>query len=48
VRARLTPRAACLWGDALAGSRGWTASREWWYFMQPAHPGPGLLRDLGR
>ena len=48
VRARLAPRAECLWGGAIAASRGWRAQREWWYFMQPSQPGPGLARDLGR
>ena len=48
VRSKLEPRVHCLWGDRLAASRGWSAAREWWYFMQPALPGPGLARDLGR
>jgi hypothetical protein len=48
AKARLEPRGTCLWGAPLAVSRGWSPEREWWYFMQPARPGPGLSRDLGR
>jgi len=47
ARACLAPRERCLWGDRLARANGWSAARQWWYFMQPAAPGPGLARDLG-
>jgi hypothetical protein len=47
VRASLAPRERCLWGDILARRNGWSAAREWWYFMQPAELGAGLKRDLG-
>ena len=47
VRACLVPRDRCLWGDSLARGHGWSAAREWWYFMQPSRPGPGMKRDLG-
>jgi len=47
VRALLVPHRECLWGERLERSRGWTAAREWWYFMRPARPGPGLTGDLG-
>ncbi|MBI1798143.1 MAG: hypothetical protein HYR73_00475 [Candidatus Eisenbacteria bacterium] len=47
VRAHLIPLATCLWGDRIAANRGWDADSEWWYFMRPARPGPGLKRDLG-
>ncbi len=47
VRSRLVPSRACLWGEHLAELHGWNADREWWYFMRPARPGPGLGRDLG-
>jgi hypothetical protein len=47
VRALVTPRERCLWGDRIATSHGWTSAREWWYFTRPTRPGPGLKRDLG-
>ena len=48
ARAKLVPGGRCLWGDRIAERRGWEAAREWWYFMRPSAPGPGLARDLGR
>ena len=47
IRAALIPSGRCLWGEAIAASRGWKPAREWWYFMRPARPGPGLRADLG-
>ena len=47
IRAALIPSGRCLWGEAIATSRGWKPAREWWYFMRPARPGPGLRADLG-
>lgn len=47
IRAALVPAERCLWGAAIAGKRGWSAAREWWYFMRPIRPGPGLCSDLG-
>ena len=47
VRSLLVPARACLWGERIAELHGWSADREWWYFMRPARPGPGLSRDLG-
>jgi hypothetical protein len=46
VRAALVPAGRCLWGAASARQHGWSAEREWWYFMQPASPGAGLRADL--
>jgi hypothetical protein len=47
IRALVAPRARCLWGDRIAASHGWAATREWWYFSRPTNSGPGLKRDLG-
>ena len=47
IRAALVPAGRCLWGEAIAMRRGWSAAHEWWYFMHPARPGPGLRGDLG-
>jgi hypothetical protein len=37
---------ACLWGEAVADSEGWTPERNWWYFSLPRSPGPMLKDDL--
>jgi hypothetical protein len=47
IRAALVPAERCLWGPAIAGRRGGSAAREWWYFMRPIRPGAGLRADLG-
>jgi hypothetical protein len=47
IRAALVPAERCLWGNAIASKRGWSATHEWWYFMRPIRPGAGLRSDLG-
>jgi len=47
MRSGLVPAGRCLWGEAIAMRRGWSAPHEWWYFMRPAQPGPGLRAELG-
>ena len=47
IRSGLVPAGRCLWGDTIAMRRGWSATHEWWYFMRPARPGPGLQAELG-
>jgi hypothetical protein len=46
VRAATVPARQCIWGDG--GERGWTARRNWWYFVVPRAPGPDLADDLAR
>ena len=46
IGAALVPTGRCLWGEAIAARNAWTAAREWWYFMRPARPGPGLGAEL--
>lgn len=46
IRSALVPALACLWGEAIAARHRWSAAREWWYFMKPARPGPGLGAEL--
>jgi hypothetical protein len=36
----------CLWGKETARERGWTADRNWWYYVKPLKAGPELLTDL--
>ena len=47
IRAALVPAERCLWGNAIAAKRRWSAAHEWWYFMRPIRPGPGLAAELG-
>ena len=47
IRAALVPAERCLWGATIAAKRGWSSAHEWWYFMRPIRPGPGLRSDLG-
>jgi hypothetical protein len=46
IRSALVPARGCLWGEVNAARHGWSAAREWWYFMKPARPGPGLGAEL--
>jgi hypothetical protein len=46
IRSGLVPAGRCLWGEAIAARRGWSAASEWWYFMRPAQLGPGLRAEL--
>ena len=46
IRSALVPARACLWGETNAARHGWNTAREWWYFMKPARPGPGLGAEL--
>ena len=46
IRSALKPRARCLWGPGVAASHRWKPEVQWWYFMQPGKPGPGLAREL--
>lgn len=42
------PVEKCLWGYETAKTSGWTAKRNWWYFVIPAKGDPDLLEDLKR
>jgi hypothetical protein len=46
MKAMLVPAGRCLWGSDMAEQHDWTPQRNWWYFMQPADPGPELKEDL--
>jgi hypothetical protein len=46
MKALLVPAGRCLWGSDMAEQHDWTPQRNWWYFMQPADPGPELKEDL--
>lgn len=46
ARAALAPAGRCLWGPRLAAANGWSAEKNWWYFMKPAKAGPQLGKDL--
>jgi hypothetical protein len=46
MRSALVAARGCLWGEAIGAKRGWSAAREWWYFMRPARPGPELRAEL--
>lgn len=48
IRARLVPAGRCLWGTSNAAKHGWSAGREWWYFLEPREPNAELARDLER
>jgi hypothetical protein len=47
ARAQLVQADGCLWGEGLAARNDWDYEDDWWYFMRPARPGPGLRGDLG-
>lgn len=36
----------CLWGDEVAEAEGWSARKNWWYFMKPIKAGPDLLAEI--
>ena len=46
IKELLVPAGRCLWGSDMAEQHDWTPQRNWWYFMQPAEPGPELKEDL--
>lgn len=46
MKAMLVPAGRCLWGSDMAEQHDWTPQKNWWYFMQPADPGPELKEDL--
>lgn len=48
VRTLSDPVDKCLWGNDAARTNGWTARRNWWYFVVPANGDPDLLDDLKR
>jgi hypothetical protein len=47
LRAATEPTTACLWGERVARSNGWSADAHWWYYARPRRPGPALRADLG-
>lgn len=42
------PLEKCLWGNDAARTNGWTATRNWWYFVIPTKGDPDLLDELKR
>ncbi len=42
----LAPARQCLWGDEVAEAEGWSARKNWWYFMKPRKAGPDLLAEI--
>jgi hypothetical protein len=46
IKELLVPAGRCLWGSDMAEQHDWTPQKNWWYFMQPADPGPELKEDL--
>jgi len=42
----LAPAGKCLWGDEVAEAEGWSARKNWWYFMKPFKAGRDLLAEL--
>jgi len=41
----LAPARKCLWGDEVAEAEGWSARKNWWYFMKPIKAGHDLLAE---
>ena len=48
MRTLAHPVEKCLWGDDAARANGWTARRNWWYFVIPTRGDPDLLEALNR
>jgi len=46
MRGLVDPAGRCLWGVDMAEQHDWTPAKNWWYFTQPAEPGPELKEDL--
>lgn len=46
IRALLVPAEACLWGDEVAATEGWTRAQNWWYFGLPRNAGEELWAEL--
>ncbi|MCX5835002.1 MAG: hypothetical protein NTV99_10935 [Deltaproteobacteria bacterium] len=42
----VVPAGRCLWGDEVAEAEGWSAGKNWWYFMKPLKAGPELLTEI--
>ncbi len=46
LRAAVKIQPYCLYGQTLAGEKGWHASDQWWYYAIPLQPGDELAGDL--
>ena len=46
VRLNLMPSGRCLWGAKNAAKHGWSAGRQWWYFLEPKRKNPELARQI--
>lgn len=46
VRGRLMSAGCCVWGARVAANHGWSAGRQWWYFLEPRTKNAELARDL--
>ena len=42
----LSPAGRCLWGDEVAEAEGWSARKNWWYYMKPLKGGHDLLEEI--
>ena len=42
----LVPAGKCLWGAEVAEAEGWSARKNWWYFMKPLKGGHDLLAEI--
>ena len=40
--------AKCIWSDSIARKEGWTAEKNWWYFIIPRNLGGELRGDLDK
>jgi hypothetical protein len=38
--------ALCVWGSQNAHEHGWSAGRNWWYFMEPVHKNAELAEGF--
>jgi hypothetical protein len=48
LRKLVQPVEKCLWGADAARENGWTAKKNWWYFVVPAAGDASLLDELKR
>lgn len=48
MRTLTHPLEKCLWGDDAAQTNGWTATRNWWYFVIPIKGDQDLLDEFNR
>lgn len=46
VRAQLVPAGRCLWGAKVALANGWSAGKNWWYYLRPVRGSAELLEDI--